>query len=160
LAEMANIPALKQAFIDGVDIHALTASQVFHVPLDKMTPDIRRNAKAINFGIIYGMSGWGLANQLGVTPQEANEFIKNYFQRFPEIHDFMESNKEFARKHEYVTTLWGRKCVMAGINDKNGARRAFAERQAINAPLQGTAADIMKGAMVKIAAALQDNKMK
>lgn len=150
LASMADIPALKDAFAKGADIHALTASEVLGVPLDKVTSDQRRSAKAINFGIIYGISGWGLAKQLGISPGEANEIIKRYFSRFPEIHGFMEENKEEARKQGYVLTLLGRKCVMDGINDKNGARRAYAERQAINAPLQGTAADIMKRAMIKV----------
>lgn len=155
-AAMANIPALKDAFVKGIDIHAMTASEVFGVKMDEMTPDIRRNAKAINFGIIYGISAWGLAKQLGITPGQAGDYIKLYFSRFPELVDFMENTKEFARAHGYVTTLFGRKCTIDGIADKNGARRSFAERQAINAPLQGTAADIMKRAMVRIARALGD----
>jgi len=149
-AEMAGVETLRQAFRDGKDIHAITASQVFGVPLAEMTPEIRRQAKAINFGIIYGMSGYGLASQIGVTPGEANSFIKQYFARFPELGSFMESTKSFAREHGYVETYFGRKCFVPGINDKNGARRAGAERQAINAPLQGTAADLIKLAMVRI----------
>ncbi|MBN8521583.1 MAG: DNA polymerase I [Alphaproteobacteria bacterium] len=153
-AEMADVKALKQAFLDDVDIHAHTASQVFGVPLAEVTPELRRQAKAVNFGIIYGISGWGLAKQLGCEPQVANEFIRKYLGTFREIQDYMERTKAFARKHEYVTTLFGRKCFTPNINAKNGAWRAGAERAAINAPLQGTAADIMKMAMVKIPPAL------
>ena len=155
VAEMANIAALKQAFQDGIDIHAATASQVFGVPLDQMTPEIRRKAKAINFGIIYGISGFGLGRQLGIAPGEANAFIKAYFERFHELKVWMEATKAFARQHGYVVTLFGRRCYIPGIHDKNAARRAFAERQAINAPIQGTAADIMKRAMARVPAALK-----
>ncbi len=146
-AELGNIAALKQAFTSGIDIHAATASQVFDIPLDQMTPDIRRKAKAINFGIIYGISAFGLAKQLDIETGEANAYIKQYFARFPELSDYMERTKEFARAHKYVLTHFGRKCFVGGIDDKNPARRNFAERQAINAPLQGTAADLMKLAM-------------
>ncbi|HEY0893076.1 MAG TPA: DNA polymerase, partial [Cellvibrio sp.] len=152
-AAMANVPALKQAFHNGVDIHALTASQVFDVPMEQMTSDIRRKAKAINFGIIYGISGWGLAKQLGIEPAEANVFIKAYFSRFPELVDYMERTKDFARQHGYVETFFGRKCHIYGIQEK-GPQRGFAERAAINAPLQGTAADIMKRAMIRVDRAL------
>ncbi len=154
VAEMANIQALKDAFRDGLDIHAATAAQVFGIPLDQMTPDIRRKAKAINFGIIYGISGFGLGRQLGIAPGEANSFIKTYLERFHELKVWMESIKAFARQHGYVVTLFGRRCYMPGIQDKNAARRAFAERQAINAPIQGTAADIMKRAMNRMPGAL------
>lgn len=153
-AELAGVKALQQAFKDGIDIHAATASQVFGVPLDEMTSEIRRQAKAINFGIIYGISGYGLARQLGISNQEASEYIKTYLARFPELKEFMESQKEFAREHGYVQTFYGRKCFVPGIKDKNGAVRSFAERQAINAPLQGTSADIMKRAMIKLHTAL------
>ena len=149
-AELADIKALKQAFHDGIDIHAATASQVFGVPLDKMTPDIRRNAKAINFGIIYGISGFGLAKQLGIPQGEAAAYIKAYLARFPELKIYMDEMKEYARKHGYVKTYYGRKVFLRGIADKNPAMRNFAERQAINAPLQGTAADIMKRAMIAL----------
>jgi DNA polymerase-1 len=149
-AEMANVQALKTAFRDGVDIHTLTASQVFGVPLDQVTGDIRRQAKAVNFGIIYGISGWGLAQQLGTSAGEASAFIKRYLSTFSEIQDYMERTKEEARKFGYVRTLLGRKCFIMNINATNPGWRAGAERQAINAPLQGTAADIMKKAMVKI----------
>ncbi|GLR78545.1 DNA polymerase I (plasmid) [Azospirillum oryzae] len=154
VAEMANIQALKDAFRDGLDIHAATAAQVFGIPLEQMTPDIRRKAKAINFGIIYGISGFGLGRQLGIAPGEANAFIKTYLERFHELKVWMESIKAFARQHGYVVTLFGRRCYMPGIQEKNAARRAFAERQAINAPIQGTAADIMKRAMNRMPAAL------
>lgn len=154
-AEMANVAALKQAFRDGVDIHALTASQVFGVPLNEVSSDLRRQAKAVNFGIIYGISGWGLAQQLGCDPKDANEFIRRYLDTFKEIRDYMERTKEEARKFGYVKTLLGRKCYINNINASNAGWRAGAERQAINAPLQGTAADIMKRAMIKIPPALK-----
>ena len=150
VAEMAGIKALQQAFRDDVDIHAATASQVFEIPLDQMTSDYRRMAKAINFGIIYGISGFGLASKIGTSASEASQFIKRYFDRFPELKNFMEETKQFARDNGYVTTLYGRKCFIPGIADKNPARRAGAERQAINAPVQGTAADLIKIAMVKL----------
>jgi len=155
VAEMAGIEALKHAFREGIDIHAMTASQVFGVPLDQMTGEIRRKAKAINFGIIYGISGFGLGRQLGILPGEANAFIKAYLERFHELKHWMEETKEYARKHGHVCTLFGRRCFIPGIHDKNAARRAFAERQAINAPIQGTAADIMKRAMVRVPPALE-----
>ncbi|MGP1396403.1 MAG: DNA polymerase I [Inquilinaceae bacterium] len=156
VAEIADIAALKQAFRDGVDIHALTASQVFDVPLEAMTPDIRRKAKAINFGIIYGISGFGLANQLGISQGEAASFIKQYLERFSELKRWMDDTKSFCRQNGYVTTLFGRKCHIPGIKDSNPARRGFAERQAINAPIQGTAADIIKRAMGRLPRALAE----
>lgn len=156
IAEMAGIEKLKQAFRDGIDIHSATASQVFDVPLDQMTGDIRRKAKAINFGIIYGISGFGLGNQLGISSSEATTYIKQYFARFPELHNFMEETKFFARENGFVKTLMGRKCYIPGINDKNHARRGGAERQAINAPVQGTAADIIKLAMVRLDRAIRE----
>ena len=152
-AELGNIKALKQAFHDGVDIHAATASQVFDVPMKDMTPEIRRRAKAVNFGIIYGISGFGLAKQLGISPAEASDYIKKYLARFPELQKFMDDAKNYAKKHGYVKTFYGRKCFIRGINDK-GPMRSFAERQAINAPLQGTAADIMKRAMIALRPAI------
>ena len=159
-AELAGIEALKQAFREGQDIHAITASRVFEVPLDQMTPEIRRQAKAVNFGIIYGISGFGLGKQLGIDTGTATTFIKKYLERFPELQSFMDAKKQEGREHGYVKTLHGRKCVIRGINDKNGAIRAFAERQAINAPLQGTAADIMKIAMGRMNRALSDAGLK
>lgn len=153
-AELANVKALKQAFRDNIDIHAHTASQVFGVPMAQMTPELRRQAKAVNFGIIYGISGWGLAKQLDIEPAAANDFIKKYLATFNEIQQFMEAAKQEARQYGYVKTLFGRKCYTPNINAKNGAWRAGAERAAINAPLQGTAADIMKMAMAKMPRAL------
>lgn len=146
-AQLAGIESLKKAFADGKDIHSITASLVFDVPLEDMTPEIRRQAKAVNFGIIYGISGFGLAKQLGIETKEAAKFIKKYLERFKELEQFMENAKEEAREHGYVKTYHGRKCFIKGINDKNGMMRNFGERQAINAPLQGAAADIMKIAM-------------
>lgn len=154
VAHIAGIAALVEAFRDGVDIHALTASQVFGIPLAEMTSERRRAAKAINFGIIYGISGFGLAKQIGTTPGEANEFIKQYLNRFHELRDWMETTKNFAREHGYVETLLGRRIHINGAKDKMAARRNFADRQAINAPIQGTAADIMKRAMIRIPPAL------
>jgi DNA polymerase-1 len=159
-AEMADIKALKQAFRDGKDIHAITAARVFGLPLEEVTPEIRRQAKAVNFGIIYGISGWGLAKQLNIEPGEANEFIRRYLNTFSEIQDYMERTKDEARKFGYVKTLLGRKCYVPNINASNGAWRAGAERQAINAPLQGTAADIMKKAMVRMMPTLRKEGLK
>lgn len=156
IAEMADIPRLKQAFIDGHDIHAITASEVFGVPLDKMDGETRRKAKAINFGIIYGISGFGLAKQLNIETAEASQYIKLYFQRFPELANFMEETKAFAHDNGYVETLYGRRAHMRGINDKNHMIKSGAERAAINAPVQGTAADIMKRAMILIDRAIMD----
>jgi len=156
VAHVANIEGLKQAFHDGADIHAITASQVFGVPVEGMDPMIRRRAKAINFGIIYGISAFGLAQQLGISNGEAKQFIDAYFARFPEIRTYMDSTRELARKTGKVTTLFGRNCVINGITDKNPAMKAFAERAAINAPIQGGAADIIKRAMVRLPAALKD----
>ncbi|MEM7618738.1 MAG: DNA polymerase I, partial [Pseudomonadota bacterium] len=159
IAEMANVKALKQAFKDDVDIHALTASQVFGVPLDEVDGDLRRQAKAVNFGIIYGISGWGLAKQLGCDVGEASHFIRKYLDTFHEIETFMSEQKEFARKHEYVVTLFGRKCYTPNINAKIPGLKAGAERAAINAPIQGTAADIMKMAMSNMPRKLQEAKL-
>jgi DNA polymerase-1 len=156
VAELADVHALKQAFKDGVDIHSLTASQVFGVPLEEVSSELRRQAKAVNFGIIYGISGWGLAKQLGCDPADASEFIRRYLTKFNEIQDYMEKKKDEARKNGFVKTIYGRKCSVRGIKDKNAMRRQGAERQAINAPLQGTAADIMKIAMSRIPPALKE----
>lgn len=150
VAELAGIPALQESFRNHEDIHARTASEVMGIPLSEVTPDIRRSAKAINFGIIYGISGFGLSKQLGCTPSEASMYIRNYMAKFPELETYMAGLKDEARKNGYVKTYYGRKCVISGISDKNGAKRQFAERQAINAPLQGTAADIVKMAMVAV----------
>ncbi len=155
MAEIAQVEKLKNAFIKGEDIHALTAHQVFGVPIEGMDPMVRRNAKAINFGIIYGISPFGLGRQLDIPTGEAKKFIDAYFDRFPEILEFMEKTKQFAHEHGYVTSLFGRKCHVPGINDKNPALRGFSERAAINAPLQGTAADIIKRAMIRLPDALK-----
>ena len=155
LAHMAEIDSLRQAFADGLDIHAMTASEMFGVPLDEMTPEIRRRAKAINFGIIYGISAFGLANQLGISRGEASDYIKSYFEKFPGIRAYMDSTKEQAKAQGYVSTLFGRKIHLREINAKIPARRAFAERAAINAPIQGTAADVIRRAMIAMPAALQ-----
>jgi len=154
LAHVADVPALADAFRNGEDIHARTASEVFGVPMAGMDPATRRRAKAINFGIIYGISAFGLANQLSVTPGEAKAYIDAYFARYPGIRDYMERMKEEARIRGFVTTPFGRRVWIPGIAEKNPARRGFAERQAINAPLQGGAADIIKRAMVRLPAAL------
>jgi DNA polymerase-1 len=154
LAHVADIPALKDSFANGEDIHARTASEVFGVPMEGMDSNTRRRAKAINFGIIYGISGFGLARQLGIGPGEAQEYIRRYFQRYPGIRDYMDRAKQEAKDKGYVTTPFGRRCWISGIADKLPARRAYAERQAINAPLQGGAADIIKRAMVRLPAVL------
>ncbi|HXV23606.1 MAG TPA: DNA polymerase I [Alphaproteobacteria bacterium] len=154
-AEMADIAPLREAFRAGADIHALTASQVFGVPAKGMDPMVRRRAKAINFGIIYGISAFGLAAQLGIPQSEAAAYIKAYFERYPGIRDYMERTKKTAREKGFVTTLFGRRVHVPGINDRNPARRSFMERAAINAPLQGSAADIIKRAMIRVAPALK-----
>ncbi|WP_296585409.1 DNA polymerase I [Xanthobacter sp.] len=154
LAEIAEIPALRQAFTDGLDIHAMTASEMFGVPVKDMPGEIRRRAKAINFGIIYGISAFGLANQLGIPREEAGQYIKRYFERFPGIRDYMEETKTFCREHGYVETLFGRRCHYPDIAAKNPSLRAFNERAAINARLQGTAADIIRRAMIRMEPAL------
>ncbi|MGJ4973215.1 MULTISPECIES: DNA polymerase I [unclassified Bradyrhizobium] len=159
LAEIADIPVLKQAFKDGLDIHAMTASEMFGVPIKDMPSEVRRRAKAINFGIIYGISAFGLANQLGIAREEASAYIKRYFERFPGIRDYMDATKEFCRKHGYVTTLFGRKCHYPEIKASNASVRAFNERAAINARLQGTAADIIRRAMIRVEEALAQKKL-
>ena len=149
LAHIADIPELKQAFRDGIDIHALTASQMFNVPLDQMTPDIRRKAKAINFGVIYGISGFGLARNLRIPRAEAQAFIDTYFERFPGIRAYMDQTVEFAKQHGYVQTLFGRKIHTPEINAR-GPHAGFSRRAAINAPIQGTAADVIRRAMIRM----------
>ena len=149
LAHIAGIPELKQAFKDGLDIHAMTASEMFGVPLDEMTPDVRRQAKAINFGVIYGISGFGLARNLRIPRAEAQGFIDRYFERFPGIKDYMNDTKAFAKEHGRVETLFGRRIHTPEINAK-GPRAGFAQRAAINAPIQGTAADIIRRAMIRM----------
>ena len=154
LAHVAEIPQLRKAFEEGIDIHAMTASEMFNVPLKEMTSEIRRRAKAINFGIIYGISAFGLANQLSIPREEAGAYIKKYFERFPGIKDYMEAMKAKVRADGYVETIFGRKCHFPGITSKNPSERAFVERASINAPIQGSAADIIRRAMMRMDAAL------
>ncbi len=159
LAHVADIAALRKAFDDGLDIHAMTASEMFNVPIEGMDPMIRRRAKAINFGIIYGISAFGLANQLSISRGEASDYIKTYFERFPGIKDYMEETKKAAHAQGFVETVFGRKAHFTDINTKNPQRRAFYERAAINAPIQGSAADIIRRAMIRMPAALQKAKL-
>ncbi|UGY18111.1 DNA polymerase I [Bradyrhizobium septentrionale] len=159
LAEIADVPVLRQAFRDGLDIHAMTASEMFGVPIKDMPSEVRRRAKAINFGIIYGISAFGLANQLGIAREEASAYIKKYFERFPGIRAYMDETKDFCRRNGYVTTLFGRKCYYPDIKASNASVRAFNERAAINARLQGTAADIIRRAMIRVEDALAEKKL-
>jgi DNA polymerase I len=159
LAEIADVPMLRQAFRDGLDIHAMTASEMFGVPIKDMPSEVRRRAKAINFGIIYGISAFGLANQLGIAREEASAYIKKYFERFPGIRAYMDETKEFCRKNGYVTTLFGRKCYYPEIRASNASIRSFNERAAINARLQGSAADIIRRAMIRMEDALAEKKL-
>ncbi len=159
LAHIADIPALKKAFAEGLDIHAMTASEIFGVPVKDMPRDIRSRAKAINFGIVYGISAFGLANQLGIPRGEADDYIKKYFQRFPGIRDYMERTKQFARDRGYVETLFGRRVHIREINSKVPGFRGGAERAAINAPIQGSAADIIRRAMIRVPDALAAKKL-
>jgi DNA polymerase-1 len=159
LAEIADIGTLKKAFREGLDIHAMTASEMFGVPIKNMPGEVRRRAKAINFGIIYGISAFGLANQLGIAREEASTYIKKYFERFPGIRDYMEETKAFCKRNGYVETLFGRKCHYPDIAASNATIRAFNERAAINARLQGTAADIIRRAMIRMDEALAAKKL-
>ena len=159
-AHVGDIGPLKEAFRDGLDIHAMTASQVFGVPIEGMDPMLRRRAKAINFGILYGISAFGLGRQIDVPQADAGKFIKAYFDRFPGIRNYMDRTKEFARENGYVETLFGRRCYVPGIKDPIPARRGFSERAAINAPLQGAAADIIKRAMRRMPSALAQAGLK
>ena len=160
LAHIADIDSLRQAFADGQDIHAMTASEMFGVPLADMTAETRRRAKAINFGIIYGISAFGLANQLGISRGEASDYIKAYFEKFPGIKDYMEAVKQEAHSQGYVSTLFGRRIYLREIDSKIPARRAFAERAAINAPIQGSAADIIRRAMIAMPPVLKKKSPK
>jgi DNA polymerase I len=160
LAEIADIPVLKQAFRDGLDIHAMTASEMFGVAIKDMPSEVRRRAKAINFGIIYGISAFGLANQLGIAREEASAYIKKYFERFPGIRAYMDETRDFCRANGYVTTLFGRKCHYPDIKASNASIRSFNERAAINARLQGSAADIIRRAMIRMEDALAAKKLK
>ena len=158
LADIADVKELKKAFKNNQDIHSLTASQVFDVPITKVTDDFRRKAKAINFGIIYGITQYGLAKQISVSNEEALSFINSYFKKFPEIKDYMNSTIKTCRKQGFVTNIFGRRIHLRGINDKNFSVRAFQERAAINAPIQGSAADIIRLAMIKIDKVLEEKK--
>ena len=159
LAHVADIDALKRAFHEGQDIHALTACQIFGVEADALDPARRRQAKAINFGIIYGISAFGLSRQLGISTDDAAAYMKAYFERYPGIRDYMNHTKQFCRERGYVETLFGRRCHVPGIHDKNAVRRNVAERAAINAPIQGTAADLLKRAMIRVPEALDRHRL-
>jgi DNA polymerase I len=160
LAHVAHIPQLTKAFADGLDIHAMTASEMFGVPIEGMESSVRRRAKAINFGIIYGISAFGLANQLSISREEAGEYIRTYFKRFPGIKDYMEATKAFARTNQYVETIFGRRMHFPRINSPNPSEKAFLERASINAPIQGSAADIIRRAMVRMSPALEQVGLK
>jgi len=160
LAHIADIASLRQAFADGLDIHAMTASEMFGVPVKDMDPSVRRRAKAINFGIIYGISAFGLANQLGISRSEAGDYIERYFARFPGIRTYMDETKKSAHENGYVETIFGRRVHLPAIHSKNGAERSFMERAAINAPIQGSAADIIRRAMIRMPDALVKAKLK
>ena len=159
LADLAEVKELQKAFLNNEDIHALTASQVFNVPIKKVDENLRRKAKTINFGIIYGITQYGLAKQISVSNQEALDFINSYFKKFPEIKDYMEKTIKFCRKNGYVNNIFGRRIHLRGINDKNFSVRSFQERAAINAPIQSSAADIIRLAMIKIDDLINSNKM-
>ncbi len=159
LAHIADLKSMKQAFADGIDIHALTASEMFGVPVEGMDPMVRRRAKAINFGIIYGISAFGLANQLGIGRGEAKAYIDSYFEKFPGIRQYMDDTIAFAKAHGFVETIFGRRTYVEGIGDKNPARRGYAERQAINAPIQGAAADVIRRAMIRMPEALKKARL-
>jgi DNA polymerase I len=159
LAHVAEIPQLTKAFAEGLDIHAMTASEMFGVPIKGMAPEVRRRAKAINFGIIYGISGFGLAAQLGISKQEAGEYIATYFKRFPGIREYMEKTKKVAHERGFVQTIFGRRVHYPEINTKNPSMRGFLERAAINAPIQGSAADIIRRAMIRMPRALEAAKL-
>ena len=158
MAHLSKDPGLLSAFQDGEDVHSKTASEVFNVGIDDVTPDLRRNAKAINFGLIYGISAFGLGKQLGITRNLAAEYMAMYFEKYPRVKKYMESTKESASQNGYVETLFGRRLYLREINASNAMRRQASERAAINAPVQGTAADIMKIAMIKMHQSLENEK--
>lgn len=159
LAHIADLKSMKQAFADGIDIHAMTASEMFGMPVEGMDPMVRRRAKAINFGIIYGISAFGLANQLGISRTEAKEYIDSYFKKFPGIRQYMDDTIASAKAQGFVETIFGRRTYVGGINDKNPAMRGYSERQAINAPIQGAAADVIRRAMIRMPGALAKAKL-
>ena len=158
LADLADVKGLKKAFRNNEDIHSLTASQVFNIDIKKIDQDTRRKAKAINFGIIYGISQYGLAKQIMVSNNEAEQFLKSYFTKFPEIKEYMNSTIKFCRKSGYVNNIFGRRTYIKGINDKNYNVRNFQERAAINAPIQGSASEIMRLAMIRLNKRFKDLK--
>ena len=160
LAHFSGCNQLIEAFNEGKDVHALTASQVFEVPLAEVTKDMRQSAKAVNFGIIYGISDFGLSEQLKISPKRAGEYIKKYFEMYPSVKEYMDKNVEFARKNGYVTTLLGRKRYIREINSPNFNLRSFGERAAMNMPLQGTAADIIKIAMISVHSEMKKRGLK
>ena len=160
LADMADVKELKKAFKENQDIHNLTASQVFNLPINKVSEDQRRKAKAINFGIIYGITQYGLAKQISVSNDDAQQFINSYFKKFPEIKDYMQTTVKICRKQGFVTNIFGRRIHLRGINDKNFSVRSFQERAAINAPIQGSAADIIRLAMIKLDKIFEIKKFK
>ena len=163
LSDLADVKELKKAFKNNEDIHALTASQVFNIDIKMINSEMRRKAKAINFGIIYGISQYGLAKQIGVSNNEAEEFLNSYFLKFPEIKEYMSSTIKFCRKSGYVNNIFGRKTHIVGINDRNFNTRNFQERAAINAPIQGSASEIMRLAMIRISkkfSEMKNNKSK
>jgi len=158
LADIADVKELKKAFRNNEDIHSLTASQIFNIDIKKIDQDTRRKAKAINFGIIYGISQYGLAKQIMVSNNEAEQFLKSYFTKFPEIKEYMNSTIKFCRKSGYVNNIFGRRTYIKGINDKNYNVRNFQERAAINAPIQGSASEIMRLAMIRLNKRFKDFK--
>jgi DNA polymerase-1 len=160
VAHVADVPELKLAFAGGLDIHAMTASEMFNVPVKGMPPEVRRRAKAINFGIIYGISAFGLANQLGIPREEAGAYIKRYFERFPGIRGYMDRMRAEVKERGYVSTLFGRKIHFPQAKSSNPSERAFVERASINAPIQGTAADIIRRAMIRMEDALAAARLK
>ena len=160
LAHFSGCKELIEAYGAGKDIHALTASQVFGVPLDKVTPEQRRAAKAVNFGIIYGISDFGLASNLHIPTKQAGEYIRKYFETYSDVKEYMDANVAFAREHGYVTTLLGRKRFIPELRSSNYNIRAFGERAAMNMPLQGSSADIIKIAMIRVAARLREGKFR
>ena len=160
LADLAEVKELQKAFLNKEDIHALTASQVFNVPIKKVDENLRRKAKTINFGIIYGITQYGLAKQISVATNEADEFLKSYFKKFPEIKDYMSTTINFCRKSGYVNNIFGRRTHITGINDKNFNVRNFQERAAINAPIQGSASELMRMAMINIYEKIKVKKIK